>query len=274
MPVFKRIDAQDVSRLVLDIERQGYAVIEHFLSTEQLESARDYVLRETHKHNSEYFALHGIKSVTGSLFEALSTSVRFRKMLADVQEAGLGRRVPEEEEIFPAVRCLQGKTGLKESNYFHYDATALTALVPVFIPNDTDQCGDFIMFPNTRRIRSSVAINIIEKALIQNPLSQKFIALLIKYNLLKPIKIKLVPGNLYIFWDIEAYMPMSLVILIHCAQRSCCIMVTHTVTSGCPGFSSAPTRGGRARLTRRHCLADTVPWLFELTLSEAASMTF
>ncbi|WP_313551386.1 hypothetical protein [Pseudomonas sp.] len=200
MPVFKRIDAQDVSRLVLDIERQGYAVIEHFLSTEQLESARDYVLRETHKHNSEYFALHGIKSVTGSLFEALSTSVRFRKMLADVQEAGLGRRVPEEEEIFPAVRCLQGKTGLKESNYFHYDATALTALVPVFIPNDTEQCGDFIMFPNTRRIRSSAAINIIEKALIQNPLSQKLMALLIKYNLLKPIKIKLVPGNLYIFW--------------------------------------------------------------------------
>jgi hypothetical protein len=200
MPVFKSVDAQDVFRLASDIERQGYAVIEHFLSAEQLESAREYVLKETNKHNSEYFALHGIKSVTGSLFEALSTSVRFKQMLAGIQAAGLGRSVPEDEDIFPAVRCLQGRTGLKESNYFHYDATALTALVPVFIPNDKDQCGDFIMFPNTRRIRKSVAINVIEKVLVQNPLSQKFVAFLIRRKVLKPVRLKLVPGNIYIFW--------------------------------------------------------------------------
>jgi hypothetical protein len=49
-------------------------------------------------------------------------------------------------------------------------------------------------------VRSSLLLNVLEKALLQNPLSQKLVAKAIKAGLLKPLKVKLVPGNVYFFW--------------------------------------------------------------------------
>ena len=33
------------------------------------------------------------------------------------------------------MRCVQGQTGRKESNCYHFDASLVTALLPVEIPN-------------------------------------------------------------------------------------------------------------------------------------------
>ncbi|MEH6387571.1 phytanoyl-CoA dioxygenase family protein [Pseudomonas profundi] len=200
MTEFTPVDAQVVSRLASEIESNGYAVFENFFTPEQLEQAREYIRAQTSKHNQEYFSIHGIEAMEGSVLASLGGSTTFKQFLSDMYEQVTGFQPPVAERIFPVIRCLQGKSGLKESHFYHFDATAVTALAPVFIPTEGQHCGDLIIFPNVRPVRSSAVLNIAEKAVMHNKLSQKLTAIAVKRGLLKPITVKLVPGNLYLFW--------------------------------------------------------------------------
>lgn len=120
-------------------------------------------------------------------------------MLAGIHQAGAGK-ASFSDAIFQVLRCVQGDSGRRESNCFHYDASLLTVLLPIEIPQHGADCGDLIVFPNLRRVRSNVLFNVLEKTLLQNALSRKLISAAIRRNLLKPKKLQLVPGNLYLFW--------------------------------------------------------------------------
>ncbi len=194
------VDAATVARLVRDIDTQGFAVLDNFISGEQLQHARDFVSCQVKEHGSEYFALHGLTAMHGSLFEELGTSPAFRQLLNEVYQSGLKQTLPPDEKAFPVIRFLQGRTGRKESHFFHFDATGLTALVPIVIPTEGRHCGDLITFPNIRPLRRSVMVNVIEKALLHNTVSQKLTSWLVGRGWLKPVRIKLQPGNVYLFW--------------------------------------------------------------------------
>ncbi|WP_051424618.1 hypothetical protein [Pseudomonas sp. URMO17WK12:I4] len=199
MPDFAKADPQVVPRLLHDMERQGYAVIEGFLTDEQLHAARNHVRQEVARHEHEYFALQGLDAVKGSIFEQMSVSPQVKDLFRQLYQGGVGQP-PRSPDIFPALRCLQGLTGKRESYYFHYDAAALTALIPLVTPTEGRYCGDFIFFPNLRNIRSNLYFNILEKAVMQNTLTQKLVTFAVKRGWLKPVTIKIVPGNAYFFW--------------------------------------------------------------------------
>lgn len=199
MPDFLKADPLVVPRIVSEMEQQGFSVIEGFLSEEQLEAARQHVNYEVERHEHEYFALQGQDAVKGSIFEQVSVSPQVTNLFRQIYSSGIGQP-PRSPEIFPALRCLQGNTGKRESYYFHYDAAALTALIPLVTPTEGRYCGDFIFFPNLRAIRSNLYVNILEKAVMQNTLTQKLITFAVKRGWLKPAKIKIVPGNAYFFW--------------------------------------------------------------------------
>jgi hypothetical protein len=181
------------------MESKGYAVIEGFLSEEQLQAACQHVDFEVKRHDHEYFAMQGVDAVKGSIFERMTISPRIGELMRDLYKAGVGAE-PRSTDIFPALRCLQGTTGKRESYYFHYDAAALTALIPLVTPTEGRYCGDFIFFPNLRKIRSNLYFNIIEKAVMQNTLTQKMVTFAVKRGWLKPVTIKILPGNAYFFW--------------------------------------------------------------------------
>ncbi|MDC6673843.1 hypothetical protein OEZ80_26100, partial [Leclercia adecarboxylata] len=98
------------------------------------------------------------------------------------------------------MRCVQGQAGRKESNCFHFDASLVTALLPVEIPREGEERGDLLLFPNLRKVRKYVLFNVLEKVLLQNSLSRKLVTRAIAIGLLKPQRLQLVPGNLYLFW--------------------------------------------------------------------------
>ena len=120
-------------------------------------------------------------------------------MLENIYQASIGKTAYS-DEILKVLRCVQGNSGRRESNCFHYDASLVTVLLPIEIPQNGSDRGDLIMFPNLRRVRSNVLFNVLEKMLLQNALSRKLITAAIRHHLLKPEKLQLVPGNLYLFW--------------------------------------------------------------------------
>ncbi len=182
-----------------EMNRKGSACVANFLSAEQLDSLREMVRNDAAKHSGRYFAHHGGAEIEASLLGLLGASPAFRELLAEVYRIGAGEPAYS-EQLLTVLRCVQGHSGRRESNCFHYDASLVTALLPIDIPQEGKDRGDLILFPNLRRIRANVAINVLEKALLQNRVARRLVTAAIGRGWLKPEKLKLVPGNLYLFW--------------------------------------------------------------------------
>jgi len=194
-----QIDETTSARLVDDMNTHGYATLENALSEDALADLRTYVDQQAIRHNNQYFAYHGYPALAGSALATLGKSPEFKALLARMHTLACGREAAS-DEVFPVLRCVQGGSGRRESNAFHYDATLLTMLVPIFTPDQGEERGDLILFPNLRKVRSWVFINVIEKALLQNKLCRKLISACIHRNLLKPATFHVVPGHIYFFW--------------------------------------------------------------------------
>lgn len=196
---FRQLDIPAIEYVAHQLRTKGNACITNFLSSEQLISLQETVAAEAQKHKGRYFAHHGGGEIESSLLGALGASAGFRNLLESVYRAGAGKNAYN-DEILKVLRCVQGNSGRRESNCFHYDASLVTALLPIEIPQNGVDRGDLIMFPNLRRVRSNVLFNVAEKALLQNALSRKLISAGVRHNVLHPEKLQLVPGNLYLFW--------------------------------------------------------------------------
>jgi len=197
--LFRSIDIEAHQLIVREMNIKGSSCISNFLTPEQLNLLQDYVRTDAEKHNSRYFAHHDGIALESSLLGVLSATPEFRKLLESIYQQATGEPA-HSDQILKVLRCVQGKTGRRESNCFHYDASLVTVLLPIEIPQDGVARGDLIMFPNLRQIRSSVLLNILEKALLQNVLSRMLITVAIRQHVLRPEKLQLVPGNLYLFW--------------------------------------------------------------------------
>ena len=196
---FKTIDAFAQTRLVADIRRRGFACIPDYLDAEQLARLRSELTTQAVQHHGNYFAYHGGPTIERSLLGQLAESAEFRSLLDSIHQLSCAR--PAHDPVIRQVlRCVQGQTGRRESNAFHYDATLVTALVPIEIPRDAEQCGDLLMFPNIRPVRPNAAYNLLEKALLQNRLSRALLVAAIARGWARPLRLILQPGNLYLFW--------------------------------------------------------------------------
>ncbi|MCQ4288939.1 hypothetical protein NA647_16070 [Pseudomonas stutzeri] len=198
--VFMEVDSQTVSRLANDMNQVGVAIIERYLCLEHLVIARRDIESEAQSHGDKSFAIRGNPDVPGTFFERLAASDEFQRLILEVHACGTGQVPSPFEKIQTVIRCLQGRDSAGESNRFHYDATMLTVLLPIFIPEPSTDSGRLVVFPNVRNRRPGALLNLLDKALVQNRISQRLIALAISAGLLRPMKVPLVPGNLYFFW--------------------------------------------------------------------------
>ncbi|WP_397452447.1 hypothetical protein [Pseudomonas sp. NA-150] len=206
------IDAQQVKQLANDIDTQGFAVLKGAFSDTELQQLRAYTDHHADLHPGEYFAYHGEQSLAGSLLYNVWGNPNFKTLMAGLYRNAAGA-CSRSGQILPVLRCVQGRQGQRESNCFHYDASLVTALIPIFIPQEGEERGDLILFPNLRKVRPSVVLNVIEKALLQNRLSRKLVCHAINKGWLKPQTLLLEPGNIYFFWgyrSLHANRPVGL----------------------------------------------------------------
>jgi len=199
LSIFRSLEYKEKALIAWEMNRKGYACLPEYLTPQQLSQLREQVTEQACLHRGEYFAHHGGAEVASSLLAVLGAAPEFQGLLADIYQLGAGEPA-HSDRIYLVMRCVQGQTGRKESNCFHFDASLVTALLPVEIPQEGDECGDLLLFPNLRRIRSNALLNVLEKALLQNRLSRRLITRAIHRGLLKPQRLQLVPGNLYLFW--------------------------------------------------------------------------
>lgn len=198
-----RLDVPKISRetvidLVADMDRVGFGVLSGYLQPADLKDLQRFVETEVAAAGGEYIVFTGEEAVAGTLLHKLSASSAFVNLLHQVYELGSGRAAPN-QSLYQVLRCLKGKSGLKHAFYFHYDSYVVTALLPVIIPSQ-GSAGHLVMAPNWRPVRSSYLFNLLDKIILDNPATQFLLHHGFRSGLLKLKQIRMVPGNLYLFW--------------------------------------------------------------------------
>jgi hypothetical protein len=173
-------------------------MVENVLAGDELAALQDYARAAVSGTGGEYAYL-AADALAGTAFGELGRSPRLAAVLAGLYEEAVGAPPGKDEVIHPALRCLFGSTGEAESLRFHFDSYMVTALLPIVIPEAGNR-GDFLYYPNLRRVRRSALVNVAEKALCQNSVSRRLIASDILRSLQPPRRLGLVPGNIYLFW--------------------------------------------------------------------------
>jgi hypothetical protein len=198
------VPATEIDRVVQAMDRDGYARIAGFFPDEMVAEARGFVDRQLDRHAREYFSYIGREPVRESVLADIGASADFRTLLARVYAKGTGK-APPETGVYQVLRVLSGSSGLKESFQFHYDAYVVTALMPIAIPSGAgEKRGDLVIYPKLRGVRSNVAMNLVEKILLQNRLARKIARAPLTQRLLKAKILRMEPGDLYLFWGYQS----------------------------------------------------------------------
>lgn len=194
-----RLDTdQEAARLVQQIETVGYGVVDGVLDDAALTQARDFVGASIRSADGAYVGFTGPEELAGSGLDRIGRSSHFRALTDRIYELGTGEKPPE-QDYYQIMRCLTGQCAAEHSYIFHYDSYVLTVLLPIEIPT-CGQTGDLIMLPNTRPVRSSYAMNLLDKIALDNKATQWVLRMLHRNKRLPVTRLQLVPGSAYFFW--------------------------------------------------------------------------
>ena len=170
----------------------------NYLSTDALGQIRSFIAAAVERSGDEYVDFRGFDNLAGSGLEELGRSPRFVTLMHALFEQGTGL-VPVRQNFYPVLRCLIGTLGQRHSMVFHYDSYVITALIPIVVPAQGRR-GDLLIFPNTRKLRSTYLINVVDKMLLGNALAQMVLRACVNTRRLAPVRVTMCPGHLYLFW--------------------------------------------------------------------------
>jgi hypothetical protein len=197
MPYTTFSDTQ-ITRLIEAIDNDGFAVLPGWASQSQLEEVQALVARAVAAAGNDYVALSGNESVAGTPLHDWGNSRDFIDLCRRIVAGATGQQ-SQETTLQQTLRCLTGNGGRRESLIFHYDSFVLTTIMPVCMPEEGES-GDLLMIPNRRPLRSNYALNLLDKLLVDNKWVQRRLASRFNRDSEAFTRIRMEPGNLYLFW--------------------------------------------------------------------------
>jgi len=198
------LDGISASWVANELDDRGVVRLRDVFSTEWLQAMRASV--------ADYVASHGDGDVfipnpdhrIGSPAHQLLSDSALRRLFSDVARL----RRPEartEQTLRCAIPVRKGIAPKARSNLFHYDASVLTMVIPVFIPRATvGRCGELVAVGNKRPFRRFVATHLVETVLTHNSLYRRHVVKKVNRAPEKYI-VDLEPGDAYMFWGYRTY---------------------------------------------------------------------
>jgi hypothetical protein len=187
----------DADAIVGAMERDGYAVIDNYLRSEDVAHARESVIQKVRSNGNEtVVALQSFEAFGSPFLTALPTDPRLVRLCKSVSAKVFG--AAPDVTLFPSLRCLTGKSAREHSMYFHYDSYAVTVIIPIIVPS-SGKPGRLIVYPNTRKIRKTYFVNFLDKFISDRKSTQKLYRAMYDRNSADLRYIDMKPGSLYLF---------------------------------------------------------------------------
>lgn len=203
MATFTESFPTDGQAIAADLDRTGWVCLENAISPDWLTRAQDYVRGLLETHGQRFFVIVRPADVQNSLASEIAHHPLMQSLLRKVVEIGCPQGIVEGDDVYNTLRVVAGPDGCKGSREFHYDADVVTALVPIFIPDDDRASGELVVFPNKRGYRNLLT-NLIEKALVQSRPYRRMMVRKAEQNHDANFRF-LKPGNIYLFWGYRTY---------------------------------------------------------------------
>ena len=195
------MDGPRIEQLAREIEHNGFAELKGAVPFETLEQLRGDVRARTAAHQGAYFVYHCEEAGRqDSALGKVAQDPDLTGLLAALYPLAGAQRPAGPVPVMAALRCLRGESCPQASNYYHYDGSVVTALLPVEIPQAGIANGELVMFPNRRRIPRSPVLNMLQKGLVQNRIARRVLSFAVRRGWIRPEKILIQPGSLYFFW--------------------------------------------------------------------------
>jgi len=193
---FSSLSDNDIRSIARQIDTEGFFCASDFLSEHELQHLQTFVLGTIRDAGNRTVSLGKSEASLTGLNE-FSGSPEFTDFIGRLHTAAYGP-APSDLACHQVLRCLTGDSASAHSWMFHYDSYLITALVPIEVPA-TGLRGDFLLIPNRRQKRSSYLINLIDKVLLDNALTQRRLrGRLSDEKFVK--RVPLTPGSIYLFW--------------------------------------------------------------------------
>lgn len=135
----------------------------------------------------------------------LAASPDLLALLDAVTQTARPARDTARPDVECALRVVNGADAADRPLWFHYDASMLTVVLPIDIPDaGPGMSGELILCPNHRPYRRWALTNVVEKAVAQSDAYRQRFLRRLDWNRdteLVPLK----PGNAYLFWGYRSY---------------------------------------------------------------------
>jgi hypothetical protein len=196
---------QSAAALVEELNRTGFVCLENAVDQDWLERARSHIKSLLNTHGERFFSIVRPGDESGSPAREMASDPQLHRLIRDLTLSACPRGVEPGADIYNVLRIIAGPKSEEGSLLFHYDASVVTALVPIFMPaNELRPCGELVTFPNRRPFRRSAAVNLIEKLLVQNRWSRRRAKR--TFDAAPDDHLQLLhPGNIYLFWGYRTY---------------------------------------------------------------------
>lgn len=191
-----------VEQCFQQLEKDGFCCLERAIAPGFLQGFKEQVREHVRKQGERYFSIVEPCKMPGSAFQTLFDFEPFIELLRSLSARAAGpQSVTKEPRPYTVLRVVAGPKGTEKSLMFHYDATVVTALIPLMIPEGApNEAGDLVVMPNRRRIRRSALLNVLEKIVMQNGLTRLILARWLLRGGAEAHVRRLKPGNVYLFW--------------------------------------------------------------------------
>lgn len=196
------LETEDV--LFEELQDKGFTCLENAIDPEFLAACRGQIDRLLDERGERFFTIIQPRNREGGAFAEMAATPGFVDLLSNLARRGHSKAAVEGFELRDVLRIIAGDEATKGSFEFHYDATVVTAVMPLYIPEGPPgTTGELIAIPNRRRYRGSAVTDIVEKLLLQNPIAFKLYRK--RYGAGKRNVVLLKPGNLYFFWGYRTF---------------------------------------------------------------------
>jgi hypothetical protein len=186
------------------LDSQGVLLLREVFSEEWLKAMRDSVIDHIASHGDGDFLISQADREIGSPAHQLVSNPALRELF----EETVRHRWPTVDST-QDIQCgipIRAGTGRRApSNLFHYDANALTMVVPIFIPRAAiGSCGELAAFGNKRPFRRFVGSHLVDLMLTYNPLYRRYVTKKV-HDAPEKYIVALQPGDACVFWGYRTF---------------------------------------------------------------------
>jgi hypothetical protein len=192
------------SWLANQLDDHGVVQLRDVVSSEWLEALRVSVTDHMARHGEGDFLIAQPDHEIGSPAHQLVHDPALRQLFSETTSLRWPK-VDAAQNIRTNIPVRAGTGPRARSNLFHYDASVLTMVVPIFIPRATvGSCGELAAFGNKRPFRRVVASHLVDLLMTYNSVYRRRVT---KAVLDAPEKyiVALQPGDACLFWGYRTY---------------------------------------------------------------------